>query len=454
MDKSKILIVDDDDEVRTLMKWALNRDYEVLMAEDRPGALQLLKRDGPQVVTLDLGLPPSPGDTREGFQALSEMLQADPLLKVLVVTGQDEKENGMEAIGLGAYDFFCKPVNIDELKVVIDRAIRVQELERGRRELIESDQAEAFEGIIGNSPQMQAVFSSIDKVSKSDASVLVVGESGTGKELVARAIHRRSVRKNGPFVAINCGAIPESLLESELFGHEKGAFTGAHVQRQGRIEMANGGTLFLDEIGELSGGLQVKLLRFLQDHEVERIGGRSTIHVDTRIIAATNVDLTKAMAETRFREDLYYRLAVVVVSMPPLRERQGDIGLLAKAFLQKQSAAHEKTLIFTPKSIKALESHTWPGNVRELENRIQRAAIMAENGRITPRDLGISQYSEYEGQGLGKARQAVERQMVESALARNKGNLTRAAAELEISRPSLYELIEKLGISRAVKGNK
>ena len=448
MDKPRILIVDDDDDVRTQMKWALNSHYDVLLAEDRPSALELLKRDKPGVVTLDLGLPPSPGDTREGFLALSDLLQVDPLLKVLVVTGQGQKENGMEAIGLGAFDFFSKPVNIDELRVVLNRAIHVQELERGRHELLQNDDPDSFEGIIGDSPEMHAVFGSIDKVSKSDASVLIIGESGTGKELVSCAIHQRSARNSRPFVAINCGAIPETLLESELFGHEKGAFTGAHIQRQGRLELANGGTLFLDEIGELSGALQVKLLRFLQQHEIERVGGRSSIHVDARIIAATNSDLTKAMAEGRFREDLYYRLAVVVVSMPPLRQRQGDVQLLAKTFLQREAAAQDKTLIFTPKAIKAMEIHGWPGNVRELENRIQRAAIMAENGRITPRDLGISQYSEYEGQGLGKAREAVERQMVEAALSRNKGNLTRAAAELDISRPSLYELIDKLGIPR------
>jgi two-component system NtrC family response regulator len=295
---------------------------------------------------------------------------------------------------------------------------------------------------------MKAVFSAIEKVSRSDASVLIAGESGTGKELVAHAIHQRSERKSGPFVPINCGAIPESLLESELFGHEKGAFTGAHVQRQGRVESAHGGTLFLDEIGELSGSLQVKLLRFLQEHEMQRVGGRTSIRVDTRIIAATNVDLRKAMTEARFREDLYYRLAVIVISMPPLRQRYGDVPLLANAFLKRQAAVQQKSLIFTPKAIKAMEIYAWPGNVRELENRIQRASIMAENGRITPNDLGISQYSEFGGQGLQKARQAVERQVIEAALARNKGNLTRTAAELEISRPSLYELIDKLGISR------
>jgi two-component system, NtrC family, response regulator len=449
MDRPKILIIDDDDEVRTQMKWALSPHYDVLLADDRASALEVVKNDKPQAVTLDLGLPSSPRDSREGFLALADMLQADSFLKVLVVTGQDEKENGVEAIAQGAYDFFCKPVNVEHLKVVLDRAMHVRELERGRLEALDTDgEQPPFEDILGASPQIRCVFATIEKVSVAEASVLIVGESGTGKELVARAIHARSARAKAPFVAINCGAIPENLLESELFGHEKGSFTGAHVQRQGRVEMANGGTLFLDEIGEISAALQVKLLRFLQEHEIERVGGRCSIQVDAHIIAATNMDLTKAMAKGRFREDLYYRLAVVVVPMPPLRQRTGDIQLLANAFLKRQAAAQKKNLIFTPKAVKVMETHSWPGNVRELENRIQRAAIMAENGRITPKDLGISQYSDFEGQGLGRARQAIEKQMIEAALVRNKGNLTRAAAELEISRPSLYELIDKLGIPR------
>jgi two-component system NtrC family response regulator len=449
MDKHRILIVDDDDDLRVQMKWALADRFDVFLAEDRSSALQALTDHQPSLVTLDLGLPPFPGNTREGFLALADLLQVDSLLKVIVITGQGERENGMQAIGLGAYDFFQKPVNIDELKIVLERAIHVHSLERERMQAIGSDHFDSFEGMIGASPQMQSVFATIGKVSASDAPVLIVGESGTGKELVARAIHCRSSRKTGPFVAINCGAIPENLLESELFGHEKGAFTGAHMQRQGRIETANGGTLFLDEIGELSPTLQVKLLRFLQERQIERVGGRSLIPIDTRVIAATNTDLAKAMSEGRFREDLYYRLAVVVTPMPPLREREGDIELLATAFLRRQAAAQERNLIFTPRAVRSMETYPWPGNVRELENRIQRAAIMAENGRITPKDLNfVSGQNEMAGQSLGKAREVVERQMVESALTRNKGNLTRAAAELEISRPSLYELIEKLGIRR------
>ena len=323
MDRPRILIVDDDDEVRAQMRWALNSRYDVLLAENRVGALEVLKRDAPGVVTLDLGLPPSPGDTKEGFLALSEMLQVNPLVKVLVITGQSEKENGIEAIGQGAYDFLAKPVNVDELKVIIDRAIHVQQLDRERRALVEKSTCDSFDDLLGGSSQMQKVFATVEKVASADVPVLISGESGTGKELVAQSIHRRSPRKDKPFIAINCGAIPESLLESELFGHEKGSFTGAHVQRPGRVEMAQGGTLFLDEIGELSGALQVKLLRFLQDRQIERIGGRSLISVDARVLAATNVDLTKAMAEGRFREDLYYRLNVVSVAIPPLRDRDG-----------------------------------------------------------------------------------------------------------------------------------
>jgi two-component system NtrC family response regulator len=448
MDKPRVLIVDDDDEVRTQMKWALSQQYEVLLAEDRPSALAKLKEHRPIVVTLDLGLPPSPGDTREGFATLADLLHSDPSLKVIVITGQDEKSNGARAIAQGAYDFFCKPVKTDELRIVLARALKVAELQREHREMLASDQADSFEGILGTSRQIKTVFAAIRKMAASDASVLIAGESGTGKELVARAIHRLSSRQNGPFIAINCGAIPDTLLESELFGHEKGSFTGAHVQRQGRIETAEGGTLFLDEIGELSGPLQVKLLRFLQEHEVERVGGRSLIKVDTRVIAATNVDLVKAMAEGRFREDLYYRLAVLV-SLPPLREREGDLLALANAFLQRQADELQKKLVLTSKSIKAIEAHGWPGNVRELENRIQRAAIMAENGRVTPEDLGLSStYTEFGGQGLFDAREALDRQMIEAALLKTRGNLTRAAVELAISRPTLYELMEKLGMSR------
>jgi two-component system NtrC family response regulator len=316
----RLLIVDDDEEIRTQMKWALAQDYEVLLAEDRASAIESFKFDRPWVVLMDLGLPPQPNSPEEGLAAMSELIALDRLLKVVVITGQEEKEVALNAVGTGAYDFLCKPVDMEQLKFLLKRCFHVARLEREYREMQQQLQGDAFEGMLGTSPMMQTVFASIRKVAVTDAPVLILGESGTGKEMAAMAIHRRSARKDGPFIAINCSAIPETLLESELFGHEKGAFTGAHMQRKGRIESASGGTLFLDEIGEIPLPLQVKLLRFLQEQRIERVGGRQEIVVDARIIAATNSDLKLGMADGRFREDLYYRLAVVQMTLPPLRE--------------------------------------------------------------------------------------------------------------------------------------
>jgi two-component system, NtrC family, response regulator len=449
MAAQKVLIVEDDDFVRNQMKWALAAQYEVFLAEDRRSALDLFQKEQPALVTLDLGLPPSPGDTREGFLALADLLAQDPLTKVIVITGQGERSNALAAIGQGAYDFFCKPVDLEALRVVLDRAQYVGQLEREHREVLKDVPAGSFEGMLGASPGMRTVFEHIRKVSASEAPVLILGESGTGKELAARAIHRLGARKTGPFVPINCSAIPPDLLESELFGHEKGSFTGAHTQRQGRLETAQGGTLFLDEIGEIPASIQVKLLRFLQDKVVERVGGRRPITVDARVLCATNADLEKAMADGRFREDLYYRIGVVTLSIPPLRDRNGDIALLARALLQQFAAEQKKSLSFTPKALEAMESHAWPGNVRELENKVKRAVIMAEGRQIGPRDLGLTgQFSEFEAMGLSEAREAVERDLIERAIARNRGNLTRCAEELKISRSTLYELIERLGIAR------
>ena len=454
MDKVKLLIVEDDTDVSTQMKWGLINDYDVLLAEDRPRALEIFKKERPPVVTLDLGLPPQPGDVEEGFLALAEMLEHDPLSKVIIITGRDEKEHALAAIGGGAYDFLTKPVQLDELRVIIRRALHVSQLEREHRDLQKQLGGESFEGMLGTSPQMQKVYEMIRKVATTDTPVLIVGESGTGKELAALAIHRRSARKEEPFVPINCGAIPETLLESELFGHEKGAFTGAHIQRKGRVESAQGGTLFLDEIGELSPQLQAKLLRFLEEHLMERVGGREQILVDARVLAATNTDLDQALRGGRFREDLYYRLGVVVISMPLLRERQGDILLLAKAFVQRYAVENKKKIKgFTPQSIRAIETHGWPGNVRELENRVKRAVIMAEGVKVTPADLELSsRYAKYEGRGLKKAREGLERDLIQRVLARNKGNLTRAASELGISRPTLYDLMDKLGMGAKGRG--
>jgi two-component system NtrC family response regulator len=451
MSKHKLLIVDDDEALRTQMKWALIQDYEVIVAGDRPSAIESLKIGNIELVTLDLGLPPDPGGVSEGFSTLAEILEQDHLIKVIVITGREEKEHALKAIDQGGYDFFCKPVQVDDLKVVLKRALHVSNLERENRELQKKAScSNSFDGILGSSPKMQEVFNTIRKVADTDMPVLILGESGTGKELTAQAIHRLSSRKEQPFVAINCGAIPENLLESELFGHEKGAFTGAHARRKGRIESAQGGTLFLDEIGDLPLPLQVKLLRFLQEQQIVRLGGREEIPVDTRIVAATNADITKALREERFREDLYFRLGVVTITLPPLREREGDIPLLAKIFLEKAAAASNKKVKgFSPQALRALEAYAWPGNVRELENRIKRAVIMTEGSKLTPVDLELgSSYAKHHGKMLKDAREALEKELVQQALAKHKGNISQAATELGISRPTLYELMDKLGISR------
>ncbi len=449
-EQPKLLIVDDEEDIRTQMKWALARDYGVVLAEDRRSALEIVEMEKPTVVTLDLGLPPRPADVEEGFATLSEMLSLDPFIKIIIITGRGEKEHALKAVGEGAYDFMYKPVEIDELKVVLKRAFYVSSLEREHHLLQRQVGAEGFQGMLGTSPQMQEVFSIVHKVATTEAPVLIVGESGTGKELVSLAIHRLSTRKDEPFVVINCGAIPETLLESELFGHEKGAFTGAHVQRKGRIEAAKGGTLFLDEIGELSLALQVKMLRYLQEQVIERIGGREQIRVDARVITATNRDLKQAMKAGSFREDLYFRLAVVTIHMPLLRDREGDLLLLAKAFLTRYNEESRRKIIgFTPQAVRAIQNYSWPGNVRELENRIKRAVIMAEGNKITPADLELSsQTVRDEYLNLKEAREALEKEMILKALSKNKDNVTRAAEALGISRPTLYELMEKLEIAR------
>jgi two-component system NtrC family response regulator len=448
--KPRLLIVEDDESIRTQMKWALAQQYEIFTAGDRAGAMEIIKQESPEVVTLDLGLPPHPTGVTEGFSTLADILAEEKLTKVIIITGQGEKNNALKAVAEGAYDFFQKPIEIGELKIVLGRAFYLSRLEREHRALLQNAEKEAFEGMLGASPQMESVFTAIRKVATTDASVLILGESGTGKELVARAIHKLSARNGGPLVVINCGAIPENLLESELFGHEKGAFTGAHIQRKGRIEAARGGTLFLDEIGDLSLPLQVKILRYLQEQKIERIGGREEISIDSRVLAATNSDLKQAIKEGRFREDLFYRLSVVTIALPPLRERGDDILLLANAFLIRFAREYGKNIAgFHQRAADALVHHFWEGNIRELENRIKRAAIMAEGKKITPTDLELdSSFVEYKGLGLKGAREALERDFIQRALARCRGNMTRVAEELGISRPTLYELMEKLKIAR------
>jgi two-component system NtrC family response regulator len=447
--KPPLLLVDDDEAIRTQMKWSLAQDYDVTLAGDRAEALQIARAQAPDVILLDLGLPPHPSDAQEGFLALGELLALRSHAKVIVITGQSDRENALQAVGQGAYDFLNKPVDLDELRVMLKRAFYVARLEREYREAQARLAAGGFEGMLGDSPQIQAVFAALRKVATVDASVLLLGESGTGKEMAALAIHRHSVRKAGPFVAINCHAIPETLLESELFGHEKGAFTGAHQQRAGRIEMASGGTLLLDEIGELTPSLQVKLLRFLQDQSFERVGGRTSLRANTRVIAATNADLQKAMADGRFREDLYFRIAVVTIRIPPLRERAGDIPLLARAFLRKYGGEAGKELAFSAKAAQALSAYEWPGNVRELENRVRRAVVMADGRLIKPTDLELDvQAGALGALTLKDARDQLERDMVRRALTRSKGNISKAAEALGVSRPTLYEMMDKLGVAR------
>jgi two-component system NtrC family response regulator len=451
----KLLIVDDSDEIRTQLKWGFGKEFSVLLAKDGREALSQFKKSMPHVATLDLGLPPHEDSTDEGFRCLQEMLRHNPAVKIIVITGNDQRENALKAIQMGAYDYYQKPIELEELKVIVRRAFHLSAIEEQNRSLhtaLERQTAQVG-GMIGQCSEMQSVFSTMRKVASSDASILVQGESGTGKELVARAIHAMSPRKDGPFVPINCGAIPETLLESELFGHEKGAFTGAHAQVQGKVEYAQNGTLFLDEIGELSALLQVKLLRFLQDKTIQRVGGREDVVVNTRILAATNKDLAKEIGEGKFREDLYYRLGVVLIKVPALRERKGDIIVLATYFLKRYCDVYNKRIRgFNAAAIEIMESYPWPGNIRELENKIQRSALLSEGPMIEPHDLGfesvppIQRTINPEIKTLKEAKERLEREMVVSALDRFDGNIAKAAEELGISRPTLYDIMKKQGL--------
>jgi two-component system NtrC family response regulator len=450
--KHKLLIIEDDDTLRVQMQWALAGEYDVLPAAEPETALQALQSAQPPLVTLDLGLPPNPGDASAGFRLLGKILQHSPLAKIIVVTGNSGRELAMKAISHGAHDFMVKPFDIDELRIILKRAQYIHSLESEQARAQNTRESKDFEEILGLSPGMQEVFSSIRKVSASDVPVLVTGESGTGKELVARAIHHDSIRKNRAFVPINCGAIPESLLESELFGHERGAFTGAHAQKSGRIEMAQGGTLFLDEIADLPLPLQVKVLRFLQDHKIERVGGRCSINMDVRVVAAANKCLKKLVAEGRFREDLYYRLAVVNIEVPPLRERGDDITLLAKAFLKRYSAGCARPKALSANAVDTINAYNWPGNVRELENRVRRAVTFAEGPLVRPSDLGFGPADEA-GQNLDlkKAKEDLELKFVQMAIIKHNGNISKAAEELGLSRPTVHHIIKKNNMLESVR---
>jgi two-component system NtrC family response regulator len=449
MDKEKILIVDDEEGIRTQLHWALKDEYETILASNAEEALTLARKEKPDLVTLDVALSTYEHE-KDGLDILEDLLQIDPLLKVIVITGHGEQINALRAISSGASDFYTKPIDLDELKVIIKRNLHVLRLERENRELVEELEEKKFEDIIGSSPKMVEVFKTIKKIATTDVTVLVTGESGTGKEMVAKAIHHKSLRKDKPFITINCGAIPETLLESELFGHEKGAFTDAYVQKKGKFEYANEGTIFLDEIGELPLSLQVKLLRFLQDHQIERIGGRDPISLDLRIIAATNKPLEKEVQSKKFREDLYYRLSVINVQLPPLREREEDIVILANAMLNVFSEEFNKiNLSFSQKSILRLKEYTWPGNVRELENKVKRAVIMCQSKRITPFDLGFGLEEESKKPlSLQDIRENAEKEAILEALNLNDWNISNASKYLDVSRTTLYGLLEKYKLKK------
>jgi two-component system, NtrC family, response regulator len=450
---STLLIVEDDIALQRQIKWSLDR-FQSVTAKDREEGLAQFRRHRPAVVTMDLGLPPDPDSVSEGFRLLEQLLEADPDVKVIVLTGQNDQANALRAVSLGAYDFLPKPFEPELLALVIDRAFRMAELQAENRRLQEMRLPDALGGLITRDPEMLRICRMVERVASSDASVLLLGESGTGKEVLAKALHDAS-RRSGKFVAINCAAIPEALLESELFGYERGAFTGATRTTVGKIETAAGGTLMLDEVGDFPQALQPKLLRFLQERRIERIGGRQEIPVDVRIVCATHKNLKTQIEQNLFREDLYYRLAEIEVRIPPLRDRQGDAVLLAHALLRKFTAEQRRgALNFSNDALRAIEAAAWPGNVRQLINSVKRAAIMSDGPSISCEDLALERPPSPDGQEQGTegefslraAREAAERTVVLNALARTDHNVQRTAELLGVSRPTLYDLMRRLGI--------
>ncbi|WP_078120568.1 PEP-CTERM-box response regulator transcription factor [Thiosocius teredinicola] len=447
--KDKLLIVEDDPGLQSQLKWSFE-NFDVAVAEDRAGALAHLRRLEPPVVTLDLGLPPDPGGVSEGFGLLEEILSLAPDTKVIVVTGHNDRTNAMRAIAMGAYDFFEKPIDPDLLGITIQRGARLYQIEQENRRLQTSHGASPLDGLLASSPEMLKVCKTIEKLAPTDVSTLILGESGTGKEVVVKALHNLSDRRDKRLVAINCAAIPEALLESELFGYEKGAFTGAAKTTPGKIEVANGGILFLDEVGDLPQPLQAKLLRFLQERVIERIGGRSEIPVDVRVICATHRDLPELITSGDFREDLYYRINEATIRVPPVRDRQGDTLLLARAFLERFAEQLKRPVKgFTTQAIEAIEAYNWPGNVRELENRVKRAVIMADGNQVSLEDLelpGQTEGADVEPFNLREVREKAESQAILRALTRTEGNVSKTAELLGVTRPTLYNLMKKYGI--------
>jgi two-component system NtrC family response regulator len=439
--KPKLLIVEDEEPIRTQLKYALRDDFTLLFAEGRAQALSALAREQPAVVSLDLGLPPSPETAECGLEALDQILRAAPATKVVVLTGNGGRDSAIRSVQLGAFDYHQKPIQLNDLKVVLQRAAYLQTLE-AEADQRANEPAIRFADMLGHTPAMREIFAVVGRIARTDVTVLIQGESGTGKELLARAVHAHSARSHRPFIAINCGAIPDTLLEAELFGHERGAYTGAHTQRRGKLELAEGGTLFLDEIGEMSPPLQVKLLRFLQHRELERIGGREVLRVDARVVAATNKELKAELQARRFREDLYYRLSVVNLTLPPLRERGEDVVLIAGALLQKSCKAHRRKLRFGGSALEAIAQHPWPGNVRELENAVERAVLMARGKLVEARDLGI-EVKERPTPSLREARDLATRKALVDALTTTRGNITQASRVLAVSRPNIHALIAR-----------
>lgn len=454
MEKQKLkylLIVEDDPGLQRQLKWCFE-GYEVLIAGSPESTIAQLRRYEPCVVTLDLGLPPDPANASEGLNLLQEILKLAPYTKIIVVTGNDDRDNAIKAVSMGAYDYYQKPVDPEILRMIVDRAYRLYQLEDENRKLLRKNRRTPIEGIIASSPQMLKVCHTIEKVAPVDVTTLLLGESGTGKELVARALHALSGRDDKPFIAMNCAAIPDNLLESELFGYEKGAFTGATKQTKGKIEFAEGGTFFLDEIGDLSLSLQAKILRFLQERVIERVGGRQEIPVDVRVICATHRDLEQMIKEEKFREDLFYRISEITISIPPLRERSGDALLLAKSFLEKFCKMQGRSnKIFSSDAQAAIVQHMWPGNVRELENKVKRAVIMSDGDQVSAEDMELGSILSSDNivnvLNLRYAREQAEISAVQQALSLTKNNISKAAELLGVSRPTLYDLMNKFGFN-------
>ena len=448
---SPLLIVEDDLALQKQLKWSLDQ-FPAVTADDRESALVQCRRHAPAVVTMDLGLPPDPDSVSEGFRLLQQLLDLDPNIKVIVLTGQNDQANALRAVELGAYDFLAKPCDPDVLGLVVGRAFRLYELQSENDRLRRLQSGDTMAGILTRDRDMLRVCRMIERVATSNATIMLLGESGTGKEVLAQSLHQHSKRA-GRFVAINCAAIPEPLLESELFGYERGAFTGAAKTTPGKIETAHGGTLMLDEIGDLPSSLQAKLLRFLQERKIERLGGRQEIPIDVRVVCATHQDLKGLIRENRFREDLYYRLAEIVIDIPPLRERKGDASLLAHAFLRRFADEQRRpSLRLSEDALSAIEHHDWPGNVRELLNVVKRASIMADGNRVTREDIGLPGV-QAEGADADLAqfdlraiREQAERGAVVAALARADGNIVKASELLGVSRPTLYDLMNRLQI--------